>query len=396
VAVAAPGRPPPRRTRYGRAVAVGILAGVLAFGGLGIWTAMNLPAPGGEAPARADSAAAAGSAVLEEEGPAPAEPRGEERAAPAPARSGGTRTPGGARAGAAAPAPLRAGAARRVPARALEDVLRQAVELFEGSGAGEGPAPGGLARMVREIRKLVRESPGLPEARAARGVAAALLEGRFDAAVRDLEGAVRLRPEGKEIRILRAQVLAASGRFDEALAELREAARLSPDDAALAVARGGVLFRAGRLAEARRVLEGVLRARPGRASARILLARVQIRAGDGAAAVRTLAPLVRRGQADVGARFWTAYARSGERVGRPPRNLLATLNPGRERSPDLAYLMAILYTRLGQPDRAVQSLERAARGRAPSLVWARVDPELAPLRKDPRFEQALARPRPPR
>ena len=51
--------------------------------------------------------------------------------------------------------------------------------------------------------------------------------------------------------------------------------------------------------------------------------------------------------------------------------------------------VAILYVGLGDPDRAIEWLRKAARERSQGLVFLKVEPQLDPLRSDPRFKALL-------
>lgn len=63
-----------------------------------------------------------------------------------------------------------------------------------------------------------------------------------------------------------------------------------------------------------------------------------------------------------------------------------TVEPERE---EIAYLAAATYSRLGETETALQWLRTAVDRNHQELWWARVDPDLDPLRSDPRFERIL-------
>jgi tetratricopeptide (TPR) repeat protein len=54
-----------------------------------------------------------------------------------------------------------------------------------------------------------------------------------------------------------------------------------------------------------------------------------------------------------------------------------------------AYDFAIVYVGLGRKEQALASLEKAYADHGGGLVWLKVDPELDPLRSDPRFAELL-------
>ncbi len=55
------------------------------------------------------------------------------------------------------------------------------------------------------------------------------------------------------------------------------------------------------------------------------------------------------------------------------------------------YKIALLYTRIGEKDKAFEYLDKAYNERSPLLVAIRSDPELDTLRSDDRFADLLQR-----
>jgi Flp pilus assembly protein TadD len=84
-----------------------------------------------------------------------------------------------------------------------------------------------------------------------------------------------------------------------------------------------------------------------------------------------------------------AYAVSGRRG--EAMNVLTELQMLTKRSYISASEIAAIYAGLGERDRAMDWLEKAAEDRAFHLVYLKVRPEFAPLRSDPRFEGLLRR-----
>ena len=73
------------------------------------------------------------------------------------------------------------------------------------------------------------------------------------------------------------------------------------------------------------------------------------------------------------------------------RRLLDELSdPGRRPATPPANL-AFIHAALGDPDRAIEELNRAADQMSPTLLWANVDPRLDPLRSDPRYQALVTR-----
>ena len=57
----------------------------------------------------------------------------------------------------------------------------------------------------------------------------------------------------------------------------------------------------------------------------------------------------------------------------------------------LAYVIAILSALIGETEEGMTWLERAYEEHDPLLVQAKIDPQLEPLRSDPRFDDLLRR-----
>ena len=93
------------------------------------------------------------------------------------------------------------------------------------------------------------------------------------------------------------------------------------------------------------------------------------------------------------AEMGVALARSGRSA--EAREHLAELER-LDRTVPVAYALSILYAGLGETDRALQALERAAVQRASDLSFLGTDPLFDPLRADPRFAALRARLRGPR
>lgn len=75
------------------------------------------------------------------------------------------------------------------------------------------------------------------------------------------------------------------------------------------------------------------------------------------------------------------------------RAILAQLDEADRTNPtyETAYMHAVLYGSLGEKDAAFKFLNAACDQRLSRAIWIKVDPDLEPLRQDPRFEVVLRR-----
>ena len=78
-----------------------------------------------------------------------------------------------------------------------------------------------------------------------------------------------------------------------------------------------------------------------------------------------------------------AYARSGNKA--EAERLLADLISESKTQYVSPYYFAVVYVGLGEPEKAIDWLEKAFADRSNGLVFLKVEPELDDLRSDPRF-----------
>ena len=78
-----------------------------------------------------------------------------------------------------------------------------------------------------------------------------------------------------------------------------------------------------------------------------------------------------------------AYARSGNKA--EGEKLLAELVSQAKKQYVSPYYFAVVYLGLGEPEKALDWLEKAFADRSNGLVFLKVEPELDDLRSNPRF-----------
>ena len=206
--------------------------------------------------------------------------------------------------------------------------------------------------------------------------------------------AIALDPTDPESHHMFGVYLRTLGRFDEAEAEMRRAIELDPLTRHFAYQLGRVLACAGRPAEAAVQFERQLALDSVYPPAHYELAKVLGSQGDYDAAIKQFA---------MGARQWgdTAYARlvQGSRggAGYTAAHLLgATRSLERLRAraqrgyvPPVAF--AREYIQLGRRAEALASLRQGFEIRDVNLATTNCDPEYAPLRADPRYQDLRRR-----
>lgn len=242
------------------------------------------------------------------------------------------------------------------------------------------------------IRALELDS-GVAEAYASQGMALSW-ERDWVGAERAFRRAIELRPGYATARQWYALLLIERARVPEALAQARQASELDPLSLQVNNTYGMLLYLGGDSAAALRQYQRIVDAEPDREwveqnpwllsnAARVytvngLYAEAK-RLLDRALAINPRHP---RPLADLA---WL-YIRMGE-----PERAIEALDRGDSQNGQYAFYRAAVHTALGQVDSAFYWLERVEEWAPPNVGELRTDPRLLPLRGDPRYTRLLAR-----
>jgi TolB-like protein/Tfp pilus assembly protein PilF len=231
------------------------------------------------------------------------------------------------------------------------------LRLYFGGGANTIAAAGEASRKALEI------DPDLSEARVARGVAL-FLTGANEEAELELRRAIELDPALYDAHYIFGRVAFGQGRVAEAAARFREACRISPDAYDSWYLLGMCYRKLGETTKAR---------------------------ATSIACVEATKKRLRDHPDDT--RAWTMGAAIFAELGEPERAeewvRRAILIDADE--PIIEYNAACVFTGLGKYDEAISCLESSVLSGALSKSWVENDPDLDPLRADPRFQELLAR-----
>ncbi|HEY3162688.1 MAG TPA: protein kinase [Vicinamibacterales bacterium] len=288
--------------------------------------------------------------------------------------------------------------------------LKQSVQYFqEAINRGYVPAYAGLADAynllgfygvlsIQDARLRARDAatkgleldPSLAEAYASRGFINDD-EFKWAAADADFKQAVALAPGYSTGHHWYAMFLAGQGRFDEATSQITTALALDP----LSVGVNGQYDEL--LVLTRRYDEAIAHARqttaldPAFGRNRIVLAEAYALKGNYDAALAELSQTQAAGneQTTLLRELGYVYGRAGRQA--EARMVIDDLLLRQQRHADGAEgSLAIVYTGVGDRDRALSWLERAWLAHDSIFVRVKVDPRLDPLRGDPRFAKLLA------
>ena len=288
--------------------------------------------------------------------------------------------------------------------------LKQSVQYFqEAIGRGYVPAYAGLADAynllgfygvlpAQDARLRARDAaskglqldPSLAEAYASRGFIADD-EFKWAAAEDDFKQAVTLAPGYSTGHHWYAMFLAGQGRLDEAMKQITTARTLDPLSVGVNGQYGELLVLMRRYDEAIAHFQQTVAIDPAFGRNRIVLAEAYALKGNYDAALAELMQTEAAGneQTTLLRELGYVYGRAGRQA--EARKIIDELLLREEQHVDgAAGSLAVVYTGLGERDRALTWLERAWLEHDAIFVRVKVDPRLDPLRGDPRFAKLLA------
>ena len=177
-----------------------------------------------------------------------------------------------------------------------------------------------------------------------------------------------------------------NGRFDEAFAEIRRALELEPLSLPINWDWGRFLYMSRKYDESMAQHKKTIELDPAFARAHRTLAEVYRVKGDYANAVEERArffDLV--GQLQNAALIRATFAKEGW----PGFARLVTAENSPLKDSNNNWVVAKAYLDLGERDKAFAELNKAYENRISSLCWLKVEPQMDPLRSDPRYQELL-------
>lgn len=244
-------------------------------------------------------------------------------------------------------------------------------------------------RARKAALKAVQLDEGLADAHCVLAQLAAVGDFDWAGAEREFKRALELMPGSADTWDLYGRLCSALQRYDEAVVMERRAQELDPlahrSDYATA------LIRAGRYPEALDAARRAVDLEPGYDRARATLGWAYLKNGRTEEGLAELEAAVTIGPANTAwlAQLGQAYAQAGQ-VDRA-REILLQLEELSARRYVSPYHMAYVLTGLGERDRAVEALERAARERAGAVYGVKGSFLFTELHSHPRFVALLRR-----
>jgi eukaryotic-like serine/threonine-protein kinase len=291
--------------------------------------------------------------------------------------------------------------------------LQEGIQLFEAAAKMDpsyAPAYAGLAdcynmlvnygvqpgkdvfpKATEAAEKALALDNRLAEAHAARGYIYFQWEWNWVEAEREFREAVELKSDYGPAHQWYSSLLAATGRTDQALAAAKRAQELEPFSLIVSSHLGWIDYLARRfdqtLAESRRILK----LDPGFFAAHRYHALALERLGRHDEAIEEFQKAIplSRGSVLLRAELAHVLAAAGKRA--DAQAALAELQQLAAQRHISPFYFSLIYTGLGEHDRAIEMLNRAFDERAERLVWLRIDPRFDPLRADPHFNDLIQR-----
>jgi TolB-like protein/Flp pilus assembly protein TadD len=208
---------------------------------------------------------------------------------------------------------------------------------------------------------------------------------------RRFQRAIELGPAYAPAHFFYANLLAALSRFEEAIVEARQAFKLDPVSTSAQPNLTIMWYHAGNYDEAMKSCRKVLEMYPGLPRTHDDLGRILLEQGHHSQAVAAFEKAVSLSNRD--ARYVASLGHAYGVTGRRDRacEILAELKDISKQRYLAAYDIASVNAAIDEPDQAFYWLERAIEERSSPLPFLNIDPRMAKLRTDPRFQALLAR-----
>ena len=243
-------------------------------------------------------------------------------------------------------------------------------------------------RSIEAVEKALSLDPDLSEAHSVRCFNKFRYEYDFAGAESACKRALELDPNSPLAHKLHGNFLYTRGRFDEAISEIKKAIDLQPVSYDNQQTYALALYFARRYSEAEIQWKQLIPMNPNHPLIYGQLVRSLVRQGKEAEGFEHLIKLLtlEKESGETIQRFKAAFVRSGWRGVTLERIRLAE-----SRGNARPYELARFYASINDKDKAFKLLDRAYQERSNMIAVIEVDPELDPLRNEPRYIEFLQR-----
>jgi TolB-like protein/Tfp pilus assembly protein PilF len=212
----------------------------------------------------------------------------------------------------------------------------------------------------------------------------------WNAAAAGFKRAIELNPSYATAYQRYSLYLMAMGRARESIAEMDHARELDPLSISMHFSYGWRLYMARNYDQAIEQLRNTLEMDPTFVLPRIVLGQAYEQKGQYDLAIAELqkAAATSKSPPLLGA-LGHAYAMAGKRA--EAEKVLQQLREESKTRYVSPFYVAVIYAGLRQDDKALDSLESAYQDKSNSIIFMKVDPQLDPLRSNPRFQNLIQR-----
>ncbi|MBC7677014.1 MAG: hypothetical protein H7173_13340 [Rhodoferax sp.] len=248
-----------------------------------------------------------------------------------------------------------------------------------------------LGKAKTAAEKALVIDDGLAEAHQALGGSRLLIEWDLVGGERELKRALSINPNLSGAQILTGYYLQLVGRLPESLAMIRSAAALDPLSPVTAADLASAYYYVRQYDEAKAANERVLELDPAFVMSLFVDGQALERQGKYAEAITRCLDAVKVAGRDPGiiAVLGYAYASAGQRS--EALKIARELEARWQKQHFSPSTIALLYVGLKDREQAFRWMETAFRERDAQLLWFKVDPQLDPVREDPRFANLMRR-----
>ncbi len=240
------------------------------------------------------------------------------------------------------------------------------------------------------VAKALELDPDLPEAHTNAGVIAATYDWDWATAEKEFKRSLELDPNLAITHYRYAWVyLSPIGRHDQAIAEMKRATELEPLSLIQGANFAGVLIYARRYDDAIAQAQKVVDLDPTFFGGRSWLCHSYIAAGKNAEALAIAEPTLQSTETPFLSDAALAYAHAGQRE--KAMAIVERWKGAEQRKYVMNYLVAEAYAALGDKDAAFAELEKAYQNHDWFLQRIKTDPNIDPLRDDPRLDALIKR-----
>jgi serine/threonine-protein kinase len=249
----------------------------------------------------------------------------------------------------------------------------------------------GYPKAKLAVKRALEFDDTLAEAHTTAGAITMFYDLDWAAAEREYRRAIELNPNYEITYEVYAYLLSATGRLDEGIATAQRGLQVDPLSVVLSNDVGGAFYLARRYDEAIKQYQKSIELDPNDSGEHLNLGEVYDLKGMHEEAIREFQKAISIAGRTSGAMglLGHAYAAADKHS-----DALKILDELRERSKKdyvSSWDMAVLYTGLGDKERAFAELNQAYDDRAGWIINLKVEPILDPLRSDPRFAEMVSR-----